>query len=131
MTLDADEFIRRFLLHALPDRSIAFATTAFVPMPPSTAGDRDTRFMIGFCCSCTFKGYPTRASASAGSMTYFQYLTGEEFFQHAFPHERSDLSRWRKRLGDKLAAAGREPAGGARRRRLAQQRPQAGHGVDT
>src|SRR5580658_9324449 len=33
---------------------------------------------------------------------YFQYFTGEELFQHAFPHERSDLSHWRKRLGDKL-----------------------------
>jgi IS5 family transposase len=33
---------------------------------------------------------------------YFQYFTGEQFFQHAFPHERSDLSHWRKRLGDKL-----------------------------
>jgi transposase, IS5 family len=33
---------------------------------------------------------------------YFQYFTGEEFFQHAFPHERSDLSHWRKRFGDKL-----------------------------
>jgi IS5 family transposase len=33
---------------------------------------------------------------------YFQYFTGEAFFQHAFPHERSDLSHWRNRLGDKL-----------------------------
>ena len=33
---------------------------------------------------------------------YFQYFTGQEFFQHTFPHERSDLSHWRKRLGDKL-----------------------------
>jgi len=33
---------------------------------------------------------------------YFQYFTGEEFFQHVFPHERSDLSHWRKRLGPKL-----------------------------
>jgi IS5 family transposase len=33
---------------------------------------------------------------------YFQYFTGEEFFQHGFPHERSDLSHWRGRLGDKL-----------------------------
>jgi len=33
---------------------------------------------------------------------YFQHFTGAEFFQHAFPHERSDLSHWRKRLGDKL-----------------------------
>ncbi len=33
---------------------------------------------------------------------YFQFFTGKEFFQHEFPHERSDLSHWRKRLGDKL-----------------------------
>ncbi len=33
---------------------------------------------------------------------YFQHFTGEEFFQHVFPHERSDLSHWRKRLSDKL-----------------------------
>ena len=33
---------------------------------------------------------------------YFQHFTGEEFFQHEFPPERSDLSHWRKRLGDKL-----------------------------
>jgi hypothetical protein len=33
---------------------------------------------------------------------YFQYFTGEEFFQHEFPHERSDLSHWRKRRDDKL-----------------------------
>ncbi|MFK4581297.1 hypothetical protein ABIF83_004744 [Bradyrhizobium ottawaense] len=40
-----------------------------------------------------------RGCASAGSTTR---ISGEEFFQHAFPHERSDLSHWRKRLGDKL-----------------------------
>jgi transposase, IS5 family len=33
---------------------------------------------------------------------YFQHFTSEEFFQHEFPHERSDLSHWRKRLGSKL-----------------------------
>ena len=33
---------------------------------------------------------------------YFQHFTGFEFFQHEFPHQRSDLSHWRKRLGDKL-----------------------------
>jgi hypothetical protein len=33
---------------------------------------------------------------------YFQHFTGFEFFQHDFTHERSDLSHWRKRLGDKL-----------------------------
>src|SRR5476651_2454283 len=33
---------------------------------------------------------------------YFQYFAGEEVFQHEFLHERSDLSHWRKGLGDKL-----------------------------
>jgi IS5 family transposase len=33
---------------------------------------------------------------------YFQYFTGEEFFQHEFPHERSDLTHWRRRIGEKL-----------------------------
>jgi len=33
---------------------------------------------------------------------YVQYFTGETFFQHALPHERSGLSHWRKRIGDKL-----------------------------
>jgi IS5 family transposase len=46
---------------------------------------------------------PTKGCAIAGSTTpNFQYFTGEEFFQHAFPHKRSDLSHWRKRLGDRL-----------------------------
>ena len=33
---------------------------------------------------------------------YFQYFTGETFFQHALPHERSGMSHWRKRIGGKL-----------------------------
>jgi len=33
---------------------------------------------------------------------YFQYFTGEEFFQHELPHERSGMSHWRKRIGGKL-----------------------------
>lgn len=33
---------------------------------------------------------------------YFQYFTGEEFFRHAFPHERSGLTHWRQRIGDRL-----------------------------
>ncbi len=33
---------------------------------------------------------------------YFQYFTGEEFFQHQLPHERSGMSHWRKRIGDRL-----------------------------
>lgn len=33
---------------------------------------------------------------------YFQYFTGEEFFQHKLLHERSGMSHWRKRIGDRL-----------------------------
>lgn len=33
---------------------------------------------------------------------YFQIFTGEEFFQHSFPHERSGMTHWRKRIGDRL-----------------------------
>ena len=33
---------------------------------------------------------------------YFQYFTGEEFFQHAIPHERSGMTHWRGRIGDRL-----------------------------
>jgi len=33
---------------------------------------------------------------------YFQYFTGEEFFQHELPHERSGMSHWRKRIGGRL-----------------------------
>lgn len=35
---------------------------------------------------------------------YFQHFTGKAFFQHEFPHERSDLSHWRKRLLELLLA---------------------------
>ena len=38
---------------------------------------------------------------------YFQFFTGETFFQHDLPHERSGMSHWRKRIGgtlDKLLA---------------------------
>lgn len=35
---------------------------------------------------------------------YFQYFTGEEFFCHEAPFDRSSMTRWRQRLGDdKLA----------------------------
>ncbi len=33
---------------------------------------------------------------------YFQHFTGETFFQHRIAHERSGLSHWRGRLGEKL-----------------------------
>ena len=64
---------------------------------------------------------------------YFQHFTGETFFQHTFPHERSDLNHWRARLGGDQTrpAAGREPAGGARRWSAARTRDLARITVDT
>src|ERR1700675_1152274 len=53
---------------------------------------------------------------------YFQHFTGEQFFQHEFPHERSALSHWRKRLGDKLELLLAESL------RVAHPGPGAGHG---
>ena len=35
---------------------------------------------------------------------YFQYFTGEEFFRHELPHERSGMTHWRQRIGDRLDA---------------------------
>jgi len=39
---------------------------------------------------------------------YFQYFTGESFFQHDLPHERSGMSHWRKRIGERLGRLARE-----------------------
>jgi len=63
----------------------------------------ETRFMVGLLLlkhihAASDEGVCARWVESP----YFQYFTGETFFQHAFPHERSGLSHWRKRLGDKL-----------------------------
>lgn len=46
-------------------------------------------------------GCPMRDVRALGLRPVFPVLH-EDFFQHAFPHERSDLSHWRKRIGDKL-----------------------------
>src|SRR5580704_6478206 len=63
----------------------------------------ETRFVIGLLLLKHIYGLPDAGVCDRWvSDPYFQYFTGEEFFQHAFPHERSDLSHWRKRLGAKL-----------------------------
>ena len=70
-----------------------------------------TRFAIGLLLLKQIYGpCPTKACAERWVYDpYFQFFTGEEFFQHEFPHERSDLSHWRKRLGGKTGVAvGRE-----------------------
>jgi transposase, IS5 family len=63
----------------------------------------ETRFMIGLLLLKHIYGLSDEGVCERWVYDpYFQYFTGEEFFQHRFPHERSDLSHWRKRLGDRL-----------------------------
>jgi transposase, IS5 family len=63
----------------------------------------ETRFMIGLLLLKHIFGLSDEGVCERWVYDpYFQFFTGEEFFQHEFPHERSDLSHWRKRLGDKL-----------------------------
>jgi len=62
-----------------------------------------TRFMVGLLLLKHIYGLSDEGVCERWVHDpYFQFFTGEEFFQHEFPHERSDLSHWRKRLGDKL-----------------------------
>ena len=63
----------------------------------------ETRFMIGLLLLKHMFGLSDEGVCERWVYDpYFQHFTGEEVFQHEFPHERSDLSHWRKRLGDKL-----------------------------
>src|SRR5471032_1269374 len=63
----------------------------------------ETRFMIGLLLLKHIYGLSDEGVCERWVHDpYFQFFSGEEFFQHAFPHERSDLSHWRKRLGDRL-----------------------------
>ncbi len=63
----------------------------------------ESRFVIGLLLLKHIYGLSDEAVCQRWVYDpYFQFFTGEEFFQHTFPHERSDLSHWRKRLGDKL-----------------------------
>src|SRR2546430_5873191 len=61
-----------------------------------------TRFVIGLFLLKHIYGLSDEGACERWVYDpYFQHFTGEEFFQHEFPHERSDLSHWRKRLGNK------------------------------
>lgn len=63
----------------------------------------ETRFVIGLLLLKHIYGLSDEGVCERWMHDpYFQHFTGEEFFRHEFPHERSDLSHWRKRLGDKL-----------------------------
>jgi transposase, IS5 family len=63
----------------------------------------ETRFVIGLLLLKHIYGLSDEGVCERWVYDpYFQHFTGEEFFQHEFPHERSDLSHWRRRLGNKL-----------------------------
>ena len=61
------------------------------------------RFMIGmFLLKHTYALSDEQAWERWVHDPYFQYFTGEDYFQHDLPHERSGMSHWRKRIGDRL-----------------------------
>lgn len=65
----------------------------------------ETRFMIGLLLLKHIYGLSDEGVCERWVHDpYFQYFTGEEFFCHAFPHERSGMTHWRKRIGGKLDA---------------------------
>ena len=62
-----------------------------------------TRFMIGLLLLKYIYGLSDEGVCERWVHDpYFQYFTGETFFQHDLPHERSGLTHWRKRIGEKL-----------------------------
>ncbi|HUF80385.1 MAG TPA: IS5 family transposase, partial [Burkholderiales bacterium] len=62
-----------------------------------------TRFMVGLLLLKHIYGLSDEGVCERWVHDpYFQHFTGETFFQHDLPHERSGLSHWRKRIGDKL-----------------------------
>src|SRR3954469_19357370 len=89
----------------------------------------ETRFMIGLLLLKQTYGLSDEGVCERWVHDpYFQFFTGEEFFQHAFPHERSDLSHWRKRLGDKLESLLAESLRVAHEAGVTRPGPQARHG---
>ena len=61
------------------------------------------RFMIGmFLLKHTYELSDEQVWDRWVQDPYFQYFTGEEFFQHELAHERSGMSHWRKRIGERL-----------------------------
>ena len=62
-----------------------------------------TRFMVGLLLLKHIYGLSDEGVCERWVHDpYFQYFTGETFFRHELPHERSGLSHWRKRIGDRL-----------------------------
>ena len=58
------------------------------------------RFMLGMLILKSVENLSDDALFTRWSRDpYYQYFTGERYFQHRVPHERSGLSHWRSRLG--------------------------------
>src|ERR1700722_14322023 len=65
----------------------------------------ETRFMIGLLLLKHIYGLSDEGVCERWVHDpYFQHFTGEEFFQHEFPHERSDLSHSRMRVAHQSGA---------------------------
>ena len=63
------------------------------------------RFMVGLhILKHTFNLSDEKVCAQWVENPYFQYFTGEEYFRHEFPHERSVMSRWRERVSEQELA---------------------------
>ncbi len=70
-------------------------------MPPLA-----TRLMAGLAIlKHTFDLSDEEVCARWVENPYFQYLTGEEFFCHELPLDRSSMTRWRQRMGEERIAA--------------------------
>ena len=57
---------------------------------------------LACCFSSALAASPTKGCERWVHDPHLQHLTGEAFFQHVFSHERSDLSHWRNRFGERL-----------------------------
>ena len=65
-----------------------------------------TRLMAGLTILNTPTISPTRSCARAWvENPYYQFFCGEEFFQHELVLDRSSLTRWRQRMGEKRMKA--------------------------
>jgi IS5 family transposase len=63
------------------------------------------RFMVGLhILKHTFNLSDEKVCAQWVENPYFQHFTGEEYFRHELPHERSVMSRWRERVSEEEVA---------------------------
>jgi IS5 family transposase len=63
------------------------------------------RLMVGLhMLKHTFNLSDEKVCAQWVENPYFQHFTGEEYFRHELPHERSVMSRWRERVSEEEVA---------------------------